>query len=285
MRRWSIRACVMASVLAAALAAPSFAAGAAIPSVPRIPGVPPGFKAPKVIAYNATIDVAGYVKVSITENGARECSPGRDLLTEFEAVFELGAPRATRIVLTQFQASSRSVRNAQRRRAGAVHRAKVTVTRETNNCAPTPPDELAPLPQCRSALRGDLRAFLFPTPEGDDDDGLARITRGVSLKLVRLGGGRQSLYCLMNPLNAKVAGDRSDLNAMHIANRPFSIPIANFDNFLALKKRGDTLRRSIGLDGPCEAVVLTGGPKLSQFEGDTCTVKGRIVVNVKRTSK
>jgi hypothetical protein len=253
---------------------------AAMPNLPSFPGLP---KAPKVTGYWATIDVAGYVKVRITENYARECTPGRDTLAEFEADFELGAPQRARVVVVNGNVSSNGVRSVRRSGAGAVHKGKFTVTRETNNCAPTARVELAPPPVCKPALRGRLQASLFPTPR-DDGSELTPLVRRVSVNLQRIGGGRQSNQCLglIPGLRAKVREEESSIHPMYFAQLPLSVPIATDAALLKLKK-GKMLRRSIGLSGACDGIILSGGPVQSQ-DGYTCTVKGRIVVNIKRTS-
>jgi hypothetical protein len=280
MKRSTRRAGLVATALAAVLAVPTLASAV---TIPNIPGLPPGVKVPKVTGYAATLDVAGYVKVRVTDNNAQECTPGRDTLAEFEADFELGAPRRVRVVVVNGNASTDGVRSVRRAGAGAVHKGKFTVTRETNNCAPNPRVELGPPPVCKPALRGRLLAFLAPTPRDDSSD-LTPLARRVSLNLVRTGGGRQSIECLgaMPGLSAKVREDESSLHPMHLAGLPLSVPVATDRALLGLKK-GKTLRRSIGLNGACNGIILSGGPVQSQ-SGYTCTVKGRIVMNIKRTS-
>ncbi|MFP5451920.1 MAG: hypothetical protein ACLGG9_09250 [Thermoleophilia bacterium] len=280
MTRRTLRAGLAAVGLAALLALPSLASAL---TIPNIPGLPPGVKVPTVTGYWATLDTAGYVKVRVTENNARECTPGRDTLGEYEAEFELGAPRRVRVVVVNGDVSSNGVRSVRRSGAGAVHKAKYTVTRETNNCAPAERVDLGPPPACKPVLRGRLLVSLFPTPREKDPE-LTPLVRRVSVGLQRIGGGRQSLECMgvIPGLSAKVRDDESSVHPMQLAQLPLTVPVATDRQLLSLKKKGQTLRRSVRINGACNDFLMSNA--VQNQSGYNCTVTGRIVVNIKRTA-
>jgi hypothetical protein len=279
MTRPSLRIPLAATGIAALLAAPSLAGAV---TIPNIPGLPPGFKAPKTTVYPATIDVAGFVKVRVTENYARECTPGRDTLAEFEADFELGAPRPVTVVIQNGAVSSTGVLSQKRAGAGAVHRASFVVNRETNNCPPSQPVELSEPPICTPSLRGRLLASLSPTRAEVRDGELTPLVRRVNLLLARKAGGNQRIDCMgeIPSLSAKVNEDESDISVMQLKGIPLNVPIATDAQFLRLKK-GKTLRRSVRLNGACNEFLLSNA--VQNQSGYTCTITGRIVMNVKRT--
>jgi hypothetical protein len=280
MTRPSLRVPLAAAGIAALFAVPAVAGAVTIPNLPGVPTVPP--KLAKSTVYPVTIDVAGYLKVKVTKNYARECSPGRDTLAEFEADFELGTPRPATVIIQNGVVSSTGVLNTKRRGAGAVHTGSFVVNRETNNCAPTPRVELAPPPTCKPRLSGRLRAFINPRPEDSGD--ITPLVRGVNIVLSRTTGGTQSVECMseLPSLSAKIGEDATALSPMEIAkSAAIAVPIGTDVQFLRLKK-GKSIRRSIGLGGACNGVILSGAAAQTQ-DGYTCTVKGRIVVNIKRT--
>lgn len=246
-------------------------------------GAAPGPVVPRLIAYEATLDVAGYVHVRVLHDDTGDCVPGRDLAIDYDATFELGRPRATQVTVFQGLATSRVASN----RGGAIHRAELTSYRESTGC---PPGEALGAPEC---LRrpGTLRAFLTPPPGTDPgaDPGaveLAPLGHPVSIQLMRQGGGHQNEDCMgyMTGLQPSV-GDHV-VGVLEADGAGLNVPLGITDDRVAHLKKGASIRRTIRLTGACHHILVSNAAATRaapRASAGSCTVTGKIFVALKRT--
>lgn len=270
------RRLVLATAIAAAVLFAGLAASASALTIPRVPVLP------KVVQYNATLDVAGYINVRQAHDDTAECTPGRDVLIEYQALVELGKPRPVRVSVMNARVTSTFANNP----GGAIHLAKVINYRGTNYCPPTEPDPTIRSPAC-TRNPGKLRAFLTPTPSRavSDDDPTPLVTP-VSVVLTRVGGGTQDSDCLSFLSRLRPSVGLHVLHVMEVPGMGMIVP-AGFTDAAVLKlRKGKALRRSIRLNGACDHVLLRFGSAtaadLNAFS-QSCTVTGRIYVQLKRT--
>ncbi|MDO8189434.1 hypothetical protein Q5424_25960 [Conexibacter sp. JD483] len=269
---------------AAALTAVALVPGAAAaPRAPRLPSLP---RAPKVIAYDATIDVAGQVVVTAERDTAQDCYPGVDGTLEFEANFELGGPRRTRVTVIDGVVVTAQVAA----RGGAIHKGTIKAYRETNYCPPSAKTEI-PDPACRRhagkllvSLGGSISAA---TP---DPDAPAPLTHPVALTLARTGGGTQETNCLgwlSGGFDTRLYRDHSELSVLQSDPGGLVVPLGASDAGFASLKKGRKIVRVIRIGGACKKAEITFAARLATAaakKSSDCTVKGSILVTVKRTS-
>ena len=253
-----------------------FAAGHA--GAVTIPRVPP--KLPKITSFPAPLDLAGYITVRQLRDSTQDCAPGRDMVIEYEGHAELGAPKRVTVSVINGITTSSPARNP----GGAVHRAAITSYSETNWC---PPLQKAPdigKPASKTRVAGALRSFLTATPEPAGD--LTPLVRGVSIAMFRTGGGNQDLECRDFSQNLEPSVGPHVLNVFELDKIGIVVPLGVTDVKVRTLKKGQTLRRSITLNGACDHVLVrtgaAGAGTANAFE-ENCTVKGRIYVHLRRT--
>lgn len=267
----------MIILIAVAALACFAAAQAAAVTVPRPPNLP---KMPKVTTYPATLDVAGYITVRQHRDSTQDCAQGRDMVIEYEAHAELGAPKRVKVMVVNGVTTSTPARRA----GGAVHRAAITSYSETNWCPPTRPSPPIGQPACKPRIAGALRASLTLTPEPTTD--LTPLVRGVSLALFRSGGGNQDFACLDFMQSLRPSVGPHALDVLELDGSGIVVPLGVTDVKVRTLKKGKALRRSITLNGACDHVLVrTGaaGAGTTNAIEESCTVKGRIYVQLKRT--
>ena len=248
-------------------------------------GTADGRRVPKLGGYPATIDVAGFVTIRAFKDDTDTCTQGRDVAVEYRADLELGKPQKVNLGILGTRAFSSQARKP----GGAVHEGEVVNYTETNECPPKSP--VTPgKPEC-TKHRGTLGASLAPTPAPDLDgeNDLAPLVRGVSIGLLRRGGGSQDGECLdiMGPVNPSVG--LHVISTMEGDNGGIVVPLGVTDASFRKLRKGKAIRRLIRLNGACERVQISTGPA----EGDVaarriaipradCTVTGKIFVSVRR---
>jgi hypothetical protein len=267
-RGWSARliSAVALSTVVVVVALPASSAGVTIPHLP---------KAPKFTSYPVTIDVAGYVDFKWTWDNRQHCVPGYAKTVNEELSFELGKPRRARVNIVEDAVAMNYATGGQ---------AKVKATlggfQTTNYCPPTPLAPEPPAPNCRT-LRGKLGVLLTPQPkEGDSEH--AALRRGVLITIQRKGKSAQTPACL---------SDRPKLEAVdedqgvHVDTGPhpygaIGVPVANAIDFWKLK-RGRRISRTIKIGGGCDTITAHTSSLPSEIT--SCTIRGKLVVVIKRT--
>jgi hypothetical protein len=104
------------------------------------------------------------------------------------------------------------------------------------------------------------------------------------LSVVRKGGGSQPLSCLENrPTLTPVDEDRSvQIETLPRPGGGLTLPLTNGTQFWSLKP-GGRLSRTITIAGGCEAVTTqTAQASTLSSNIKRCTIKGKVVVVIKR---
>lgn len=240
---------------------------------------------PKLTRYTALLDVAGFVTVRQLRDSTQECAPGRDMVIEYEGHAETGRPRPVTVSVINGVTTSSFAANA----GGAASRARISSYSETNWCPPVEPSQPIGKPACRARVAGALRAHLTPTPEASDD--LTPLSRGVSLALFRNGGPNQDLGCRDFKENLEPSVGPHVLNIFELGRIGMVLPLGVSDVRVRSLRRGQSIRRSITLNGACDHVLVRtsatsarGNERTTShaFE-ENCTVTGRFYVHLRRT--
>lgn len=241
-------------------------------------------RVPKVTTYQATIDVAGQVVVTAERDTSKDCYPGVDGTIEFEANFELGAPRRTTVTVVDGVVVASQVTA----RGGAIHKGTIKAYRETNYCPPTAKREI-PDPACtRNAgkLLVSLGGSISARTPGDDDP--VPLVHPVALSLARVGGGGQEAVCrewLSGGFDTRLYQDYSELSVLQGDPDGLVVPLGASDAAFARLKKGRRIVKVIRFGGACEKAEITFAARLSAARSSSdCTISGSILVTIKRTS-
>lgn len=262
-------AAVVVTAIAAVAAWPAAGGSAQIPQLPKVP---------KATAYPVSIDVAGYVDFNWTWDSRQTCIPGYAKTVSEELSFELGKPRRSIVNVVGGAVSMPFA-------IGGEAKLKATVGgfQTTNYCPPTAPNPEPPEPSCKT-LKGKLAVVLLPQAEAHEDGDLAPLGRGVMMAVVRRGGGSQTPSCLENrPTLHPVKEDQGvQIETLPLPGGGLTVPITNATKFWGLKP-GGRLSRTITIAGGCDAVT-TQTAQASRLSSNIkrCTIKGKIVVVIKR---
>lgn len=265
-------AAVVVTSIAALAAWPTAGGGAQVPRIPHLP------KVPKITSYPVTIDAAGYVDFNWTWDSQQTCVPGYAKTVSEELSFELGRPRRTAVNIVGGAVTMPFA-------IGGEAKSKATVSgfRTTNYCPPTPPEPEPPEPDCKT-LKGKLGVVLLPQAEAGEDGDLAPLGRGVMFAVVRRGGGSQTPACLeYRPSLIPVEESRGvQIETLPLPSGGLTVPLANATKFWSLKP-GKRLSRTITIGGGCEGVTTqTAQASVLSENVKRCTIKGKIVVVIKR---
>ncbi len=261
-------AAVIVTAIAAFAALPVAGGGAQIPHLPKLP---------KATAYPVTIDVAGYVDFNWTWDSQQKCIPGYAKTVSEELSFELGKPRRSVLNVVGGAVSMPFA-------IGGEAKSKATVDgfQTTNYCPPTAPNPEPPKPNCKT-LKGKLAVVLLPQAEAHGEGDLTPLGRGAMLSVIRKGGGSQTHSCLENrPTLHPVDEDQSvQIETLPLPGGGLTVPLANATKFWGLKP-GGRLSRTITIAGGCDAVTTQTAQASLSTNIKRCTIKGKIVVVIKR---
>jgi hypothetical protein len=265
----------MLCALVALGALPAAGGGARVPNIPDIPGLP---KAPKITTYPVTIDTAGFLEFKWTWDSRRDCYPGYSKTVEEDLSFELGKPqRRTLTVVNGDVILPYAVGGT------AKHKATLGGYHRSNFCLPTPPQDEPPAPTCVTGS-GKLGVTLIQESSIADDDETAPLGKGMMVTVVRQGGASQENSCLEDrpKLRALTENRGTHLETLARPGGGLTVPIgAGSPRFEALKK-GQSIRRSIKIEGGCQTARTTAAASGLSEHIKYCTLRGRVVVTIKR---
>ena len=249
----------------------------ALPATTGAVKLPKGFKTPKVTQYPVTIDAVGYLEHRWTWDTTAPCQPGYAKTIEETLTFEMGSPRAAKLTVVNGKAILFPVTGGE-----AAVQTELSGWRTTNFCPPdkpvTPPTE----PVCKKKLRSKTMIALSPTLE-DFGNELESLAHGTTVTVVRAKPTPQNVGCLEN--RPEIATERSKVNAW--ATDPYvgvSGPLGATDLQFRKLRVGQTLKRTVPISGGCGKVSF-GGAGASAISPNirSCTIRGKVVVMVKRT--
>jgi hypothetical protein len=282
MRATRLLAPVLATVaLIAVLAAvPGGAQGQRIPNIPL----------PKATSIKVTIDIAGYLDITHDYDSTGNCSPGKAYTVQEEFDFETSRPVSARLTrLTIPGRGTMTTASVSRPVGRATTSGEVSGWRTTNTCSGPRSPEPDP-PECRTA-RGRMTFELTPASRlpGEDDELTPLQGRTLMLNVTRRGGGNQNRSCYeARPgLLGTVGQDYGDtLVEPNVNDRQTGLVLSTgIDSIKAMAlRRGKSIRRTIRLTGPCDAVRISSrnaGARPSAK--DSCFVKGSVFIAVKRS--
>ncbi len=246
---------------------PATGAGVNIPNLPKLP---------KVTSYPVTVDAAGYLDFDWTWDSTQPCIPGYAKTVSEELSFELGRPQKRTVQIVGGAVTMPFAIGGE-----AKLKASLGGYQTSNYCPPTPRNPEPPAPSCKT-VKGKLGMLLIPEPfEGGD---LAPLGNGVMVSFARIGGGFQNSTCLENrPTLRPVRADQGvQIETLPLPSGGLTLPLTGSTKMLALKP-GQRIQRSITIGGGCDTVTATARASRLSSNIRHCTVRGKVVVTIKRT--
>ena len=233
-------------------------------------------KIPKVTTYPVSIDVAGYIDFDWTFDSRRPCIPGYAVTINEELSLELGKPRHS--VVNVFGGDVTMPFAI----GGQMKLKTIAKGFQTSNyCDPTPPAPEPKEPECRT-LTGKLGVVLSPQKLSKAEEETAPLRRDVLISFARRSGSSQSASCLAGRPTPEAINESKGVY-IDTTPRAYSytaLPLRASALDFAHLKPGKKIAEKIAISGGCDRITASASALSENIK--RCTVKGRVVVVIKR---
>lgn len=282
MTPWSATPRLIAVMLGAALLAGSLPAVAlATPTLP---------KPPKTKVVRLQMSAAGYVEARTLHNTKSDCWPGVSYIQTNRFEFETGKWVNSVLSNVTTPGTDGIITMAGAKPSGSATVQGLISDFSTSNYCDRPPDPEPPQPAC-ATLHGKIAVGLMEGSMGMVGDLPTLAGKSLLVTITRVGGGIDPSTCLGQSAGSVVGADAEE-SGVTTSYAP-SVSESLTTGLTAIQvfnlKKGKTLRRTIVIDGPCEAVNVRSGsdlaavPNPGALNADAdCWMTGKVVLSVRR---
>ncbi len=236
------------------------------------------------------VDVAGYVETRLLKDTTSDCFPGERWIQTNRFEFETGGYVNQTITNISGRGFPTTTTSTFSRAAGrTLVEGDISDYKATNYCSGEQ-QKLDGAPTCTKHA-GKLAVALTPGGLPDPDEELAPLNgRPLLLSLKRAGGGKDAVRCI-GPGAGQVTGKDTGaaIATTSIVPGISAILPANLDAVKVFAiRRGQRVRRTIVIDGPCRSVKVTvlvppgrsPDPGALNADGD-CRLVGKVVLTLR----
>jgi hypothetical protein len=282
MTRASTPARLLAIIIGAGLVAGVLPAVAlAIPMLP---------KPPKTKVVRLQMDVAGYVEARTLHNTKSDCWPGVSYIQTNRFQFETGKWVDSILSNVSTPGTDGIITSAGSKASGSASVEGLISDFSTSNYCDRPPDPEPSPPAC-ATTHGKVMVGLTEGSMAMSGDLPTLAGKSLLLTITRVGGGIDPATCVGVPAGSIVGAD-ADISGVTTSFTP-GVSEALTTGLTAIKvfnmKKGKTVRRTIVIDGSCDAVNVKAGsnaaavPNPGALNADAdCWMTGKVVFSLRR---
>jgi hypothetical protein len=285
MKRLSTTSRLLAVLLGSALlagAVPSMAL--AMPTLPTLP------KPPKTKIVRLQMDLAGYVEARTLHNTKSDCWPGVSYIQTNRFEFETGTWVNSVLSNTSMPGTDGVISSAGSVPSGSAAVEGLITDFSTSNYCDRPPDPEPSPPAC-AKTHGKIMVGLTEGATAMNGDLPTLAGKSLLVTITRVGGGVDPTTCVGVPAGSIIGAD-ADNSGVTTSYAP-GVSETLTTGLTAIKvfnlKKGKTFRRTIVIDGPCDAVNVKSGanpaavPNPGGLNADSdCWMTGKVVFSLRR---